>query len=119
MLFRIAAFLLSIILTPAMTVAQTGAEGPRNDYPFQCGAAYAILAETFRLTDKLQESERYRMKFTTLAGNAEEAFLRIGRSKEDAQAYMQRHVDDLAALAARGDAHLVIGFAKRCDSLFP
>ena len=118
MLFRIAALLSSIILTPAMTVAQTGAQGPQSDYPFQCGAAYAILAETFRLADKLQESERYRMKFTTLAGNAEEAFLKVGRKKEDAQAYMQQHVDALATLAVRGDASLVISFGERCDSLF-
>jgi len=102
----------------APTAAPAETEVRREEYPFQCGAAYAIAAETFRLAGKTKEAERYREKFKALSGDAEEAFLERSHSKADAEAYMQKHVNDLAVLAER-DARLVISFVQRCDSLFP
>ncbi len=63
-------------------------------------------------------SARYQTKFDKLATQAESIFERSQRSKSDAEAYMQKHVDFLAVVSEK-DAALVIKFARLCDQRFP
>jgi hypothetical protein len=93
--------------------------GPNsNEHPFQCGAAFAIMAKVYQEAGDAKISAGYQTKFDKLATQAEGIFEQSQRSKSDAEAYMQKHVDSLAAVAEK-DAALVINFARRCDQRFP
>lgn len=77
-----------------------------------------MMAQVYQETGDTVRSKRYQAKFNTLAVQAEGIFEQSDRSKGDAEAYMQKHVDTLAALAEK-DATLVLNFAKRCDQRYP
>jgi hypothetical protein len=114
----IAALLIGTLATPIY--GQDLAEiGPNTDeHPFQCGAAFAIMAKVYKEAGNTEHSANYQTKFDKLAGQAEDIFARSNRSKGDAQAYMQKHVDGLAAVAEK-DAKLVINYARVCDRRYP
>jgi hypothetical protein len=93
--------------------------GPNtNEHPFQCGAGFAIMAKVYQEAGDAKKSAGYQTKFDKLAAQAEGIFEQSQRSESDAEAYMQKHVDYLAAVAEK-DAALVINFARRCDQRFP
>ncbi|MBP2572420.1 hypothetical protein J2767_003598 [Agrobacterium tumefaciens] len=93
--------------------------GPNsNEHPFQCGAAFAIMAKVYQEAGDAKKSAGYQTKFDKLAAKAEGIFEQSHRSKSDAEAYMQKHVDSLAAVAKK-DAALVVNFTRRCDQRFP
>ncbi|MCZ4431301.1 hypothetical protein O3S81_16450 [Agrobacterium sp. SOY23] len=114
----IALFLVGAFATPSY--GQGPAElGPNsNEHPFQCGAAFAIMAKVYQEAGDAKRSAGYQAKFDKLATKAEGIFEQSHRSKRDAEAYMQKHVDSLAAVAEK-DAALVIKFTRRCDQRFP
>lgn len=89
-----------------------------TEHPFQCGAAFAIMAKVYQEAGDAKKSVGYQTKFDKLAVQAEGIFEQSQRSKSDAEAYMQKHVDSLAAIAEK-DAALVISFTRRCDQRFP
>jgi len=94
-------------------------EGPkRNDYPFQCGAIFGILAEAYGQSGDNAKANLYKSKFNDLSRQAETEFEKLGRTKEDAQGYMKEHVNSLS-LQAEKDSSLVANFARRCNELFP
>lgn len=93
--------------------------GPNtNEHPFQCGAAFAIMAKVYQEAGDTDRSADYQSKFDKLAVQAEDVFALSNRSEGDAKTYMQKHVDGLAAVAEK-DAKLVINFARVCDRRYP
>ncbi|MGK9055604.1 hypothetical protein [Neorhizobium petrolearium] len=76
------------------------------------------MAKVYQEAGDASRSINYQTEFDKLAVQAEGIFEQSHRPKADAQAYMQKHVDSLAAIAER-DATLVIDFARRCDQRFP
>lgn len=89
-----------------------------DEHPFQCGAAFAMMAAVYQEAGDAKMSAGYQTKFDKLATQTESMFERSQRSKSDAESYMQKHVDSLAAVAEK-DAALVINFARLCDQRFP
>ena len=59
----------------------------------------------------MDRSTGYQRKFENLATRAEDVFARSNRSKSDAEAYLQKHVNGLSTIAAK-DAKLVINFSR-------
>ncbi|WP_455873401.1 hypothetical protein [Rhizobium yanglingense] len=110
--------LIGAFATPSFGQGQAELGANTNDHPFQCGAAFAIMAKAYQEAGDTSKSEGYQIKFDKLATKAEAIFEEAHKSKGDAEAYMQKHVDLLAAVAER-DAKLVINFARRCDERFP
>lgn len=101
--------------------AHAGDEAVRettSEHLFQCGAAFVIVADVYRQTGNLTKSETYQNKFKTLAANAEAVFIADKKSKDEAEFYMQQHVDDVAAAAGR-DADIMLSFVRLCDQRFP
>jgi len=93
--------------------------GPNTDeHPFQCGAAFAIMARVYKEAGNAERSAHYQTKFDKLAGQAEDIYARANRSKGGAQAYMQKHVDGMVSVAEK-DAKLVINFGRVCDRRYP
>ncbi|MNE50617.1 hypothetical protein D3C87_1434810 [compost metagenome] len=112
--------LLLVVAFGTPSYGQASAElGPNTDeHPFQCGAAFAMMAKVYEEAGDAKKSAAYQTKFDKLAAKAEGIFEQSHRSKSDAEAYMQKHVDSLAAVAKK-DAALVINFTRRCDQRFP
>lgn len=79
---------------------------------------FAIVAKVYEEAGETGKSAVYKAKFDKLALKAEADFKKSNQTKADAEAYMQKHVDALAAMAEQ-DANLVVNFARRCDELFP
>ncbi len=127
MLFRKGAALRRSILLPLLFIVaacpsfsqgQAGENTKRNEYPFQCGAMFAIVANVYEDAGEISKSAVYKAKFEKLALKAEADFEKFNRTKADAEAYMQKHVDSLAAIAEK-DADVLVNFARRCNELFP
>lgn len=118
MVRAIVLLLIGTLATPSY--GQGPAElGPNtNEHPFQCGAAFAIMAKVYQEAGDANKAGDYQTKFDKLAVQAEGIFEQSHRPKSDAEVYMQKHVDSLAAIAEK-DAALVINFARRCDQRFP
>jgi hypothetical protein len=114
----IVVFLVGAFATPSHGQGSTELGPNTNEHPFQCGAAFAIMAKVYEAAGDASKSVGYQTKFDKLAVQAESIFEQSHRSKSDAEAYMQKHVDSLAAVAEK-DAALVINFARRCDQRFP
>ncbi|MCP2136669.1 hypothetical protein J2S28_003772 [Rhizobium sp. SLBN-94] len=110
--------LVGFFTTPSYGQGSVGLGPNSNEHPFQCGAAFAIMAKVYKEAGDAKKSADYRTKFDKLAAQAEGIFEKSHRSKGDAQAYMQKHVDSLTAVAEK-DATLVINFTQRCDQRFP
>jgi hypothetical protein len=115
-----AIILLLVVALGTPSYGQASTElGPNTDeHPFQCGAAFAMMAKVYQEAGDAKMSAGYQTKFDKLATQAENIFERSRRSKSDAEVYMQKHVDSLAAVAEK-DAALVIDFARVCDQRFP
>ncbi len=112
--------LLLVVAFGTPSYGQYSAElGPNTDeHSFHCGAAFALMAKVYQETGDAKMSARYQTKFDKLATQAESIFERSQRTKSDAEAYMQKHVDSLTAVAEK-DAALVINFARLCHQRFP
>lgn len=104
--------------TPSYGQASTELGPNTDEHPFQCGAAFAMMAKVYQEAGDAKMSAGYQTKFDKLATQAQSIFERSRRSKSDAEVYMQKHVDSLAAVAEK-DAALVIDFARVCDQRFP
>ena len=89
-----------------------------SEHLFQCGAAFAIMAKVYQEARQMDRSTGYQAKFEKLAEQAEDVFAQSNHSKSNAEAYMQKHVDDLSAIAAK-DTKLLINFSRVCDQRFP
>ncbi|MHC2302777.1 hypothetical protein [Rhizobium mongolense] len=110
--------LIGAFATPSFGQSRAELGANPNDHPFQCGAAFSIMAKVYQEAGDTSKSEGYQIKFDKLVTEAEAIFEEAHKSKGDAEAYMQKHVDLLAAVAER-DAKLVINFARRCEERFP
>ncbi|MGW9232420.1 hypothetical protein ACWGPT_16285 [Pseudorhizobium sp. NPDC055634] len=115
--------LLSLIAIGTLATPSYGEESAKlspnsSEHLFQCGAAFAIMAKVSQEAGQADRSAGYEAKFEKLAAQAEDLFDQSNRSKSDAKAYMQKHVDDLIAVSAK-DAKLVINFSRVCDQRFP
>jgi hypothetical protein len=106
------------LATPSYGQESTTLSPNSSEHLFQCGAAFAIMAKVHQEAGQASRSSDYQAKFERLAAQAEDVFARSNRSKSEAEAYMQKHVDDLIAVSAN-DAKLVINFAGVCDQRFP
>lgn len=111
LLFVVAAY-------PSFGQGQAGENTKRNEYPFQCGAMFAIVAKVYEDAGEISKSALYKAKLDKLALKAEADFEKLNRTKADADAYMQKHVDSLATIAEK-DADVVVNFTRRCNELFP
>jgi histone H3/H4 len=110
--------LLVVIAVSAPGQAQMQESAKRTDYPFQCGAIFAILAKAYGQSGETAQAALYESKFDRLSRQAESEFEKIGRAKEEGRDYMQQHVTTLSLLIEK-DASLVANFARRCSELFP
>lgn len=88
-----------------------------NDYPIQCGAIYFLYWKGFEEKKKPAMAEIYRKKFESLAARAAQVLEARGLNKEDADAYMQKHIDTLAKIAT-DDVKPVVDFKMLCDQKF-
>ncbi|MGV1943210.1 hypothetical protein ACQZ5D_22255 [Agrobacterium sp. 22-211-1] len=110
--------LVGAIATPSYGQGSVELGPNSNEHPFQCGAAFAIMAKVYKEAGDAKKSADYQTKFDKLAAQAEGIFEKSYRSQSDAEAYMQKHVDSLAAVAEK-DATLIINFTQHCDQRFP
>jgi hypothetical protein len=110
--------LVIIAAAPHASQAQIPESPQRNDYPFQCGATFAILAKAHEEIGDTVKSVFYQTKFDKLALEAEMVFKRLGRTKAEAEEYMQKHVDTLVRLAGQDERQLA-NFSRLCNELFP
>ncbi|WP_114835895.1 hypothetical protein U0027_23695 [Agrobacterium tumefaciens] len=106
--------LASVILLTTFSSIQAKSIEKKIEYPFQCGALYAIFWKISEAKKEEDNEKSYKSKFDKLALIAEDDFVAAGKSKKEANEYMQKHVDDLVAASAR-DASLLLGFRKVCD----
>ncbi|MGA1802660.1 hypothetical protein [Rhizobium sp. HT1-10] len=113
----VAAIMVGTLATPAYGQGSVGQVPEVDDRLFQCGAAFAIMSEVYKAAGNAELSTSYALQFNRLAEQAEGIFARSNRSKSDAQAYMQRHVQTLSAVADK-DAKLVIGLAQVCEQRY-
>lgn len=90
----------------------------RTEYPFQCGAAFAIMSKVYLEAGDREKSASYNKRFERFALQAEADFRALGKTETEAEAYMQMHVDTLIATGEREAKH-VINFSKFCDRRFP
>lgn len=110
--------LLFAFSTPSLGESHMDFTNRRNDYPFQCGATFSIMAQVYQMAGDASKSAEYQAKFDKLAIQAEAAFKLLNKTRKDAEAYMQQYAEDLAVIGEK-DAKLVINFAQRCNELFP
>ncbi|MFN7025573.1 MAG: hypothetical protein ACK4QP_13865 [Pseudorhizobium sp.] len=97
----------------------SGEPGPNtSEHLFQCGAAFAMIAKVYEYAGDAKKFADYQTKFDMLAGQAEGFFEQSQRSKSDAGAYMQKHIDSLAVVAEE-DGALFVSWVRRCDQRFP
>lgn len=89
-----------------------------NDYPFQCGAAFFIIAVAYREGGDTDKAERYTEKFERRVLEGEVEFGMRGRSKSEAATYMQEHID-MAGTVIEKDATVFVDFVRFCDKKFP
>lgn len=68
--------------------------------------------------DRNEDALSYQNKFERLASKAEADFEKSGKTKADAEAYMQQYFDDLLKVGQK-KPELIIGFVKNCDARFP
>ncbi|SEG58395.1 hypothetical protein [Bosea lathyri] len=85
---------------------------------FQCGAAFAIAGQAYSDAGNAADAAYFRAKFHRLASLAEVEFAQLGRAKQDAQRYMQKHVDTVVALQSK-EPRLVADKVRTCEARFP
>tara|TARA_R110000751_G_scaffold98786_1_gene192049 strand:- start:102 stop:506 length:405 start_codon:yes stop_codon:yes gene_type:complete len=89
-----------------------------SEHLFSCGAAFAMIAKVYEEAGDAKKSAVYETKFDMLAGRAEGFFEQSQRSKSDAGAYMQQHINSLAGVAEK-DGVLFVKWVRTCDLRFP
>jgi hypothetical protein len=92
--------------------------GRYNEYAFQCGAIYGIMMKLYQEKGDKENSEIYKFKFDILADKAEKEFQKIGRSKTDADTYIQNYASDIALRAVK-DTKVIPDFINICRRVFP
>jgi hypothetical protein len=110
--------LISVLAAPVTCHAQDQLDLSRPaDRPFQCGAVFAIVEQTYLDAGNAVGAAKFRAMFQRLAPLAETEFARQGRTKQDAQRYMQERVDGLVVLQGK-EPRLVADFVRRCEARF-
>jgi len=111
--------LVGFLAAPAVCWAQQQFDLSRPaERPFQCGAAFAIAGQVNSDAGNATDAAKFKAKFQRLASLAEAEFARRGEAKEDAQRYMQKHVDGLVVLQSK-EPRLVADFVRTCETRFP
>lgn len=114
---KVAAFLLFLIaLTPLSLAEQKPTK--YNEYAFQCSAVYGIAMKLYEAQGDKENASIYKRKFDAVAIKAEEQFKKIGKSKAEADNYIQDYATDLAARAAKNGV-VIPTFLKICRNVFP
>lgn len=89
-----------------------------SEHLFSCGAAFAMIAKVYEEAGDAKKSAVYETKFDKMAGQAEGFVEQSQRSKSDAGAYMQEHINSLAGVAEK-DGVIFVRWVRTCDLRFP
>ncbi|URK87966.1 hypothetical protein LP421_10130 [Rhizobium sp. RCAM05350] len=114
----LASFLVFVTAYPVFGQEQAAGNIRINDHPFQCGAMFAIASRFYEESGEESQFRLYKAKFEKLALKAEAEFKKRNRTKADAEAYMQEHIDLSLSLMER-NIELVARFTHHCNRLFP
>lgn len=109
---RVILVLVMILLLPVQMRAQTVLR--KDEYAFQCAALYGIYWKISENKNNDSDAKFYKDKFDKLAKIAEKQYIDDGKTEEDANIYMQRHVNDLVSASTK-DGNILLGFRKICD----
>lgn len=117
---RLVTALVGILAVPATCLAQQQFDAVRpNEIAFQCGSAFAIVGQAYADAGKSNESARFWSKAQKLAVMAEAEFARRGKTKLEAQAHMQKHIDSLIAMESTMSHRIFASYIRNCETRFP
>ncbi len=117
---RVVTALVGILAVPVTCLAQQQLDVVRpNEIAFQCGSAFAIVGQAYSDAGQSNESARFRGKAQKLAVMAEAEFARRGKTKFEAQAHMQKHVDSLVAMERTMEPRILASYIRDCERRFP
>lgn len=66
--------LIGAFATPSFGQSRAELGASTNDHPFQCGAAFSIMAKVYQEASDTSKSEGYQIKFDKLVTKAEAIF---------------------------------------------
>jgi len=111
--------LAAVVVGSSLISASAAPVNPQyDDYPVQCGAIYFLYWKGYLSENQPTMAEAYRRKHESLAEKAARILEARGLSKHEANAYMQKHIDRLADIAAK-DTKAFVDFKRLCDGKFP
>lgn len=116
---RLVCIVVCIVATATVCRAdvQSGKLRP-DDYPFQCGAVFGIIGRAYSDAANVSEATKFSERAKKLELLAQAEFARRGRTQQDAENYMQKHIDLTIELAAR-EPQLIANFVRACEQRFP
>lgn len=120
---RVGIFLLLAGLWTSSALAANLKPGPsETDYLFQCSATFIINAHELKDSGKSPKiktkAAEYESRFKTLAARAEASFEEHRRSRAEALAYLQKHVDTMSVMFAN-EPEVMKRFLQQCDTRYP
>lgn len=117
---RLITALVGALAVPTTCLAQQKLDVMRpNEAAFQCGSAFAIVGQAYADAGKSKESAKFQGKAQRLFVMAEAEFARRGKTKLEAEAHMQKHVDSLVRMEPTMDPRIFATYIKHCETRFP
>lgn len=117
---RLVTALVVVLAVPTAYLAQQQLDVMRpNEIAFQCGSAFAIIGKAYSDAGKSEDSARFRGRAQMLFVMAEAEFARRGKTKVEAEAHMQKHVDSLIAMEPTMDPRIFASYIRNCETRFP
>ncbi|WP_296100021.1 hypothetical protein [uncultured Agrobacterium sp.] len=119
---RIGVLVLLASVSASSAFAANIKPGPsETDYLFQCSATFIINAHALKDSGKSAKIQakaaEYDSKFNKLATRARASFEENRRTKAEASAYLQKHVDTMSVLFAK-EPEVMTRFVQQCDTRY-